>query len=70
MNVSRKNEGANLDRRSFLKVSLLASGALMVGVGSFGTLRAGEAGKTWKPNLYAFGGTCANRCADVFRHSR
>ncbi len=52
MNISRKNEGANMDRRSFLKVSLLASGALVVGVGSYGILRAGEAGDTWIPNLY------------------
>ena len=42
-----------MDRRSFLKVSMLASGALMVGVGSYGTLLAGETGQeTWKPNLY------------------
>lgn len=52
MNASRKKEGANMDRRSFLKVSLLASGALLVGVGSYDILRAGKAGETWKPNLY------------------
>jgi len=42
-----------MDRRSFLKVTMLASGALMVGVGSYGTLLAGETGReTWMPNLY------------------
>ncbi len=42
-----------MDRRSFLKVSMLASGALIVGVGYDGTLRAGElSGETWEPNLY------------------
>ena len=40
-----------MDRRSFLKVTMLGSGALMVGVGSYGILRAGEA-ETWIPNLY------------------
>ena len=38
-----KNSGNNLNRRSFLKVSMLASGALMVGIGSYGTLLAGDA---------------------------
>ena len=42
-----------MDRRSFLKVSMLASGALLVGVGSCGALLAGEtAQETWEPNLY------------------
>ena len=45
--------GNNMDRRSFLKVSMLASGALMVGVGSYGTLLAGDTNQeTWKANLY------------------
>jgi len=53
MNKPGKDKGTNMDRRSFLKVSMLASGALMVGVGSYGTLLAGDAGQeTWKPNLY------------------
>jgi isoquinoline 1-oxidoreductase beta subunit len=47
-----KADGNNMDRRTFLKVSMLASGALMVGVGTYGILPAGESGKTWKPNLY------------------
>jgi isoquinoline 1-oxidoreductase beta subunit len=47
-----KNGLANMDRRSFLKVSMLASGALLVGVGTYGTLQADEAGETWEPNLY------------------
>jgi hypothetical protein len=44
MSTSMKDKGNKLDRRSFLKVSMLASGALMVGVGSYGTLLAGEQG--------------------------
>ncbi len=40
-----------LDRRSFLKVSMLASGALLVGVGYDDQAQASEiAGDTWKPN--------------------
>jgi hypothetical protein len=39
-----------MDRRTFLKVSLLSSGALMVGVGP-ATAKELENG-TWKPNLY------------------
>jgi isoquinoline 1-oxidoreductase beta subunit len=42
-----------MDRRSFLKVSILASGALVVGVGSTGLLPADQLpGKKWIPNLY------------------
>jgi len=44
-----------MNRRSFLKVSFLASGALMVGVSRRGgSLGAGEAaaGSRWEPNLY------------------
>jgi isoquinoline 1-oxidoreductase beta subunit len=48
------NAPANkMDRRSFLKVSMLSSGALMVGVGSYGVLFAGDGeAETWIPNLY------------------
>ena len=44
---------ANMDRRTFLQTSLLASGALLVGVGR-SDLAAGaiEAGQAWVPNLY------------------
>ena len=53
MNTPKNKSGNNMDRRSFLKVSMLASGALMIGVGSYGMLFAGEDGQeTWKPNLY------------------
>lgn len=53
MNKPRNKSGNNMDRRSFLKVSMLASGALMVGVGSYGAILAGETTeKTWVPNLY------------------
>ena len=48
----------SMDRRAFLKVSILASGALMVGVGCKGSFKAsdGENG-VWKPNLYVRIGT-------------
>ena len=42
-----------LDRRSFLKVSMLASGALLIGVGCERDSGSNEiVGDTWKPNLY------------------
>jgi isoquinoline 1-oxidoreductase beta subunit len=42
-----------IDRRSFLKVSLLASGALMIGCGRLDSVQANElANGTWVPNLY------------------
>ena len=42
-----------LDRRSFLKVSMLASGALLIGVGCERDSHPDEiVGETWKPNLY------------------
>jgi isoquinoline 1-oxidoreductase beta subunit len=41
-----------ISRRAFLKVSMLASGALLVGTGWTGSARAGVEGETWKPNLY------------------
>ncbi len=51
MNTIEKQ--VRMDRRAFLKVSILASGALMVGVGSKGSLRAGSVENgVWKPNLY------------------
>jgi len=41
------------DRRSFLKVSVLASGALMIGCGRLEAAQADiAAGETWIPNLY------------------
>jgi isoquinoline 1-oxidoreductase beta subunit len=44
---------ANMDRRTFLQTSLLASGALLVGVGrSDPAAGAIEAGQAWAPNLY------------------
>ena len=52
MNTSVNND-LNMDRRAFLKVTMLASGALLIGVGSTGTgLAAESSGETWKPNLY------------------
>ena len=43
----------DLKRRAFLKVSMAASGALVVGVGWSGlALAEGLEGSTWKPNLY------------------
>ena len=50
--ISHPNPAMN--RRAFLRVSFLASGALMVGVGYRGTLRGEEAaaGQRWEPNLY------------------
>ena len=51
MNTIQKQ--LRMDRRAFLKVSMLASGALMVGVGSKGLLQAGDVENgVWKPNLY------------------
>jgi isoquinoline 1-oxidoreductase beta subunit len=42
-----------MDRRSFLKVSVLASGALIIGVGRLDALQANELEDgTWTPNLY------------------
>ena len=44
-----------VNRRAFLKVSALASGALLIGVGYRETVRAahhGKKAKTWAPNLY------------------
>jgi isoquinoline 1-oxidoreductase beta subunit len=45
--------GGIFDRRTFLKTSLLASGALLIGVGSCGDSgTGGTAAETWIPNLY------------------
>ena len=42
-----------MDRRTFLQVSLLASGALLIGVGRHGESNtAGRAAEPWAPNLY------------------
>ena len=51
MNTPRETNG--LDRRAFLKVSLLASGALIIGVGCERSSNATEfKDGTWIPNLY------------------
>ena len=42
----------DLQRRAFLKVTMLASGAVAFGVGWGGTAAAALDGDTWKPNLY------------------
>lgn len=47
------NSATAMNRRSFLQVSLLASGALLIGVGRHGIGQAeGLEGETWAPNLY------------------
>ena len=52
MNRAAKSLTA-MDRRSFLQVSLLASGALLIGVSRHGIGQAeGLEGETWAPNLY------------------
>ena len=51
----RHSESPDLHRREFLKVSLAASGALLVGVVHTAYSSAGSGGlngDTWKPNLY------------------
>jgi isoquinoline 1-oxidoreductase beta subunit len=46
-------EITSMDRRSFLKVSILASGALIVGCGRLDAVQASELENgTWIPNLY------------------
>lgn len=53
MNAQRRDDRGNMDRRAFLKTTLLASGALLIGVGSCGNSNTGKtARETWKPNLY------------------
>ncbi|MGD8346266.1 MAG: molybdopterin-dependent oxidoreductase, partial [Lysobacterales bacterium] len=47
----REKPAVNTSRRAFLKVSLAASGALVVGVGWTG-LAAAAGEETWVPNLY------------------
>ena len=45
--------GTGMDRRTFLQVSLLASGALLIGVGRHGDGSAGDLAQgAWAPNLY------------------
>jgi len=45
--------GPGMNRRSFLQVSLLASGALLIGVGRCVESTASDSGdQTWAPNLY------------------
>ena len=42
-----------MDRRSFLKVSMMASGALLIGCGRFDSAEADDlSAGTWVPNLY------------------
>ena len=53
--MKRHSESPDLQRREFLKVSLAASGALLVGVVHTAYSSAGSGGlngDTWKPNLY------------------
>jgi hypothetical protein len=53
MSAQRHEDIGNMNRRAFLKTSLLASGALLIGVGSCGEpTTGGAAQETWKPNLY------------------
>ncbi len=48
-----KTKEANYNRRAFLKVSALASGAFMIGVGYRSAhAKHHEEGETWAPNLY------------------
>ena len=52
MTTNKENFG-NMDRRSFLKVTMLASGALMIGVGcKQPSTDTGVAQETWVANLY------------------
>ena len=51
--MSARRQEPDLGRRAFLKVSVMASGALLIGVGWGSTLGANElADDTWMPNLY------------------
>jgi len=50
--MNARNGGDGLNRRAFLKVSMLASGALLIGTGWARDARAGLEGETWAPNLY------------------
>ena len=48
-----REAAASMDRRAFLQTSLLASGALLIGVVHPGRSEAAlEAGRAWVPNLY------------------
>ena len=51
--MSARRPDPDLGRRAFLKVSLLASGALVVGVNWAGATEGGAPGvEPWTPNLY------------------
>jgi isoquinoline 1-oxidoreductase beta subunit len=51
--MSKTKQSPGLNRRAFLKVSLAASGALVVGVGWSGLAAAeGQKAVDWNPNLY------------------
>jgi len=51
--MNTRDKGTDLSRRSFIKVSLMASGALMVGIGLGQRAGAGELiDETWVANLY------------------
>ena len=51
--TDRQENFGDMNRRSFLKVTALASGALLVGVGAYGAALAGaDTDETWVPNLY------------------
>lgn len=53
MSARQDNQIGNINRRTFLKTSMLASGALLIGVGSCASEESGEiATETWIPNLY------------------
>jgi hypothetical protein len=45
MSTRQHNEIGNMDRRAFLKTSLLASGALLIGIGSCAREESGEMAK-------------------------
>jgi len=51
--MSPVKRAVTMDRRSFLKVSMLASGALIIGCGRVDSVGANELKNgTWVPNLY------------------
>jgi isoquinoline 1-oxidoreductase beta subunit len=51
-NRDNPDAGSRMDRRTFLQVSLLGSGALLIGVAHPGQAAAGLDGDRWAPNLY------------------
>jgi len=51
--MTARNQKTGMDRRAFLKVSMMASGALMIGVNwTSATLASELDGDRWVPNLY------------------